>query len=215
MNYRKWKNIPSISDAERDNYGKKKLDYKVYLEKVVKDEEIKDWDWIPRIIKLWEYVVNKYNIPISKILDCGTRDGLFPEYLNHMGHDAIGIDINEECVNHARKMGRPVEYGDVCNLKRYYDETFDVTFSHYLLGLVKDYGDAIKERLRVTKKGGYYISLDCLHNSKKHYQLVTSIDQFSKIINGIGNGFKIIYLDSYDETLRFVKEEVLVILQKG
>lgn len=206
---REWKNDPSIAKSPRDEDGKKQISYNVYLEKVVKNEEIKDWnDRFERQKKLWGYCIYHLNswfdYPIRKILDCGAGDGLFVEYLSNIGYDAIGIDINDEYVKYAKSKNRLVFYGDICNLK-YYNETFDLTYSHQVLGLVKDREKAIKECIRVTKVNGFMVALDGL-NKEKHFQSINR-KQLLDIIYGIPD-IEVLEFDTYE------KNNILIILRR-
>lgn len=207
--YRKWKNIPEIANAPRDKQGRKKLGYDTYLELVVKDEEVKDWmDRFDKQIELWKYFTKEVMPPkigSLKILDCGAGDGLFAHYLTTAGHDVIGIDINEKYVEYAKSKGRPVVYGDTCHLE-YPDETFDITYSHQVLGLVKDRKTAIRERLRVTKINGLLVALDGIKpNSPKHFQAVNKY-QLTLMIEGIPN-INIVKFDDY-------KNQFLIVLRR-
>lgn len=205
--------MPDIADAPRDKQGRKQIGYNRYLDLVVKDEEVKDWlDRLDRQILVWDHL--KANIaPPSigrlKILDCGSGDGLFAHYLKTLGHDVIGIDINEKYVKYAQEQGRPVVYGDMCHLT-YADENFDMTFSHQVLGLVKDRKTAIRERLRVTRRGGLLVALDHLQlNSQKHYQIMNKY-QCSLMLDGIPD-IEVLALESMKD---LAKNAVLMVLRR-
>jgi len=181
----KWKTDPKLHSCNTvDNNGQlnKELDYeKTYIKEFLDSDPIKDWESIDRCIKLWEFfddlVGYKLNPNKSElfILDCGTKDGQFPEYLKLMDYKSIGIEISQQYVKYANSLNRNVEYGDVCNLK-YKDNTFDVVFSHHLLGLVSDYKLALKEMMRVLSTYGYLVTLnDIPGNKKKHYSYIEDI----------------------------------------
>ncbi len=212
----KWKKDPSLYGCETiDNNGQinKKLNYEsVYVKEFLDSDPLKDWESIDRCIKLWDFFESKIEINNSlKVLDCGTKDGQFTVYLNDLDHDCIGIEISESYVNFAKNLKRNVVYGDVCDLQ-FNDNSFDVVFSHHLLGLVKDYRLALKEMIRVVDINGYVVTLnDIPGNKRKHYSYIDNMDVIRRWLNE--DDFpknKIIYF-SFNPNMPSTNEKILII----
>lgn len=177
MTYQKWKRDPKLYDCKRKGV-KKELDYhSVYVKEFLEQDDLRDWESFGRCRDLWNFCISTIDdTKIKTVLDCGTKDGQFPQWLVEQGFDAIGIEIADSYVKYAQDKGRPVVKGDVCNLS-YEDESFDFIFSHHLLGLVEDYYKGLSEMFRVTKVGGYMVTLNSIPgNPKKHYNYIKSMD---------------------------------------
>ena len=173
----KWKVDSSLHSCERKD-GKKVIDYHTtYVEEFLNSDPVRDWESIERCKDLWFWSIPKTNNLSEdwQILDVGTKDGQFVEFLRHDDFkNVIGIDVSMDYVEYAQSLDRPVRYGDVCNLPDDWSGRFDYVFSHHVLGLTPDYHKALDEMWRVTKQGGYMITLnDCPGNPKKHYSLIT------------------------------------------
>lgn len=154
----------------------KELDYEeVYVDKFLNCDPLKDWDSIERCIWLWNWAIEIIdNPPIIdwKVLDVGSKDGQFPEYLNERSVDAVGIEFSEPYVDYAQDKGRRVFYGDACYMT-FKEGYFDFVFSHHLHGLVSNYLKALQEMFRVTNK--YMLALNQVPgNPRKHYSYIDS-----------------------------------------
>ena len=205
----KWKIDSSLHSCERKN-GKKIIDYhSTYVDEFLNSDPIRDWESIDRCAALWEWCMRKigddeglYSEFIEtralkwKVLDCGTKDGQFPQRLKEMKiEDVIGIEISPDYVEYAQELKRPIIYGDVCDMKAEWRDKFDCVFSHHLLGLTFDIQKALDEMYRVLKSGGYMITCtDVPGNPRKHYSLINDPKIFTKFItnndmNVLYNGF--------------------------
>lgn len=181
----RWKTDPALHSCERIEeklQSKKMLDYyDVYVDEFLNKDPIRDWESIERCIALWQFFLLQIE-PFAgetSILDCGTKDGQFPEWLNKQGFEVLGIEISDAYVNWAQNHHRPVEYGDVCDMPPKWTDKFDVVFAHHLLGLVPDYWLGLTEMYRVTKPGGYLVTLnDVPGNPRKHYSYIGGPDIF-------------------------------------
>ena len=204
----RWKTDPSLHSCEivRDGHQKKKtLDYhEVYVDEFLNADPLRDWESFDRCKALWFWSLRKAKLnheDVSEwgVLDCGTKDGQFPEFLQDIVEEAIGNEISMDYVKYAQEKGRSVVYGDVCNMsKEWKDESFDFVFSHHLLGLTPDYWKGLEEMYRVTKQGGYMVTCnDVPGNPRKHYSYIegplifndfTRISGAEEIFNDRWNG---------------------------
>lgn len=180
MGEQRWKSDPKLYDCkreERNNQLIKKIDYEnVFIKEFLDQDPIRDWESFERCKMLWDFCLKKLNLTMldvvgKTVLDCGTKDGQFPQYLRDHNINAVGIDVSKPYIEYAQSKGRPVIYGDVCNLSDVEDSSFDFVFSHHLLGLTSDYYKGLSEMFRVSKN--YMITLnDIPGNKKKHYSYI-------------------------------------------
>lgn len=207
----KWKNDPSLHSCPRDEEKKKKLNYyETYKKEFLDADPLRDWESIGRCVKLWSYFKEKVDIDIDRVLDCGTKDGQFAKWLQDVGYDSLGIEISEKYVKWAVDHKRPVIQADICNMP-FQDNTFDVTFSHHVLGLTPDYKKSLQEMLRVVKPGGCLVTLnDCPGNPKKHYSYIKSPEEYREMLKECPNHIKI-YFDYLNPKKN---NEFVMILQK-
>jgi len=183
----RWKNDASLHSCETVKEGhqvKKVLDYYgIYVDEFLNSDPIQDWESIERCKELWWWSLNILGNKEASdwdVLDCGSKDGQFPEYLVDRVKSVIGIEISQDYVKYAAEKGRPIAYGDVCNMKSEWTDKFDCVFSHHLLGLVPDYWKALEEMLRVAKPGGYLITCnDVPGNPRKHYSFIEDDEIFN------------------------------------
>ena len=189
----KWKTDPSLHSCPTKQVGdqkRKELDYeKTYTPEFLDSDPIRDWESIERCKHLWHWCMAKigdrwpYELPKTwKILDVGTKDGQFPQWLRETDHEqAMGIEISGPYVDYAKGKGRPVAYGDVCNLDISWSDNFDFVFAHHVHGLTPDYLKALEEMYRVTNN--YMVALnDVPGNPRKHYSYIDSPDIFKKFV---------------------------------
>lgn len=217
----KWKTDPDLHSCERVDDGiqsKKLMDYyDKYVPEFLDSDPIRDWESIDRAIALFQFFLNQISTEKTfvnnwLILDCGTKDGQFPEWLSKQGYvDAKGIEISGDYVKWAQDHNRPVEYCDVCDMPPKWDNKFDVVFSHHLLGLVPDYFVGLQEMFRVTKPNGYMVTLnDCPGNPRKHYSYIDSPEIF-ETFTGL-TGAKEIYSGYWNTDM---PKEWVYIIQKN
>ena len=184
----RWKKDPTLRNCPRLEVGdqkKKRMDYEnVYVEEFLNQDPLRDWESIDRCKWLWDWALRTLseNEEPWKILDCGTKDGQFPAWLREEGFDqAMGIEISEPYVDYAKSKGRPVAYGDACNMDDSWTGNFDFVFAHHLHGLTPDYLKALEEMYRVTNN--YMIALNQVPgNKQKHYSYIDSPAIFHKFV---------------------------------
>jgi len=209
----KWKTDPTLHSCERVG-GKKKLEYgTTYVDEFLNSDPLRDWESIDRCKALWLWAqrtarLNHTRAMKMKVLDCGAKDGQFPEWLKDMVTESLGIEISEPYVNYCKERNRPVVYGDVCNLPQDWSNKWDFVFSHHLLGLTPDYWKGLTEMFRCTAPGGYMLTLnDVPGNPKKHYSLIEDDSIFQKFIEG--HECEVIFNGRWNEN--FEKEWVLYV----
>lgn len=196
----KWKIDSSLYSCERKD-GKKVLDYHTtYVKEFLEADPLKDWESIERCINLWYWASEKSkwgNIDEWSVLDAGSKDGQFPEFLEPVVEKAIGIEISSDYIRYAQSKGRSVIYGNICELSEEWSDKYNCVFSHHLLGLTPDINKAISEMYRVTKSGGYIITLTQIPgNEKKHYSYIDSPQIFYQFVEN--NQCSVIYNDYLD-----------------
>lgn len=205
----RWKTDKSLYGAPTEINGdqlNKKLDYEtVYTKEFLDCDPLRDWESIDRCIWLWEWATELIGgVDMNwKVLDVGTKDGQFVEYLENNSIDALGIEYSMPYVKYALEKGRNVEWGDACNLfgmkdgsiDHKTDNTFDFVFSHHVLGLVSNYRKALDEMYRVTNR--YMLALNQVPgNPKKHYSYINSPQIFHNFVKD--TGCKVLHNDYLD-----------------
>ena len=86
-------------------------------------------------------------------LEVGCGTGLILSRVAPVAHRAVGIDLSEGMLAHAKKRGLEVQQASATALP-FADESFDVTYSFKVLAHVPELETALAEMGRVTKKGG-------------------------------------------------------------
>ena len=92
----------------------------------------------------------------SKILDLGCGNGISSRLLNKAGYDVVGTDISSLFLEEARSWENPKLRYQVCDVLElpFDDESFDVICSNELIEHLPDVEMALKEMVRVVRKGG-------------------------------------------------------------
>ena len=83
----KWKEDPGLHSCVRHDKGSqqcKTLDYeKVYKKEFLESDPVRDWESIERCKELWFWATEMVDVNTSdwSVLDVGTKDAQFPEWL--------------------------------------------------------------------------------------------------------------------------------------
>jgi hypothetical protein len=208
MANQKWKTDASLYNAPTVKEGvqvKKQLQYDtVYRKEFLDSDPLRDWESIERCKWLWEWALEhiehgglEHDPTKWSVLDVGTKDAQFPEWLREQSVMALGLEYSEPYVKYAIEKGRPSYYGNACAMP-WEDRAFDFVFSHHLHGLLPDYLLGLKEMFRVTDK--YMLALNQVPgNPRKHYSYINSSEIFSEFIDSIDFvDFDILYNDYLD-----------------
>jgi len=207
MANQKWKTDPKLYNAPTERNGvqvNKKLEYDtVYRKEFLDSDPLRDWESIDRCKWLWEWALGhleyngvEYDTTKWGVLDVGTKDAQFPEWLREQGVMSMGLEYSEPYVRYAIEKGRPSHYGNACAMP-WDDGVFDFVFSHHLHGLLPDYLLGLQEMFRVSSK--YMLALNQVPgNPRKHYSYVDSSKIFTEFIDSVDAEFDILYNDYLD-----------------
>ena len=125
--------------------------------------------------KAWRRVVTAIISPKPgmKILDIAAGTGSSSKPLVDKGADVIALDFSEGMLAAGRKRHKDIKFqqGDALNLP--FDEnTFDVTTISFGLRNTSDTTAALKDALRVTKKGGRIVVCEFSHPTNKVFRFI-------------------------------------------
>lgn len=220
MANQKWKSDPALYNAPTKKNGvqvNKKLDYDTtYRHEFLDCDPLQDWPSIERCKWLWEWALEHLEHggvecdPTKwAVLDVGTKDAQFPEWLREQSIMSMGLEYSEPYVRYAIEKGRPSYYGNACDMP-WEDGAFDFVFSHHLHGLLPDYLLGLQEMFRVSSK--YMLALNQIPgNPRKHYSYIDSSEIFNQFIESIDVDIDVLYND-YLET-GFNNEWVIFIMK--
>ena len=95
-----------------------------------------------------------------KIVDIGAGTGKYSIALSQLGHDVTAVELVKKNLSVLQQKNSNVKafQGNALNLKKFKDETFDITILFgpmYHLFSKDDKVQALSEAKRITKKGGY------------------------------------------------------------
>lgn len=122
------------------------------------------------------------------LLDVGTRDGWFLEYLNEQSFlNVLGIDLTEEAVRYAQKQGRNVIVGDAHDLSNFEREKYETVLMIHSLEHCYDPKKAVDNVHRALKLGGiFFIEVPLERNTEKpaHFCNFANINDIINLLGG-------------------------------
>jgi demethylmenaquinone methyltransferase/2-methoxy-6-polyprenyl-1,4-benzoquinol methylase len=125
--------------------------------------------------KAWRRVVTAIISPKPgmKILDIAAGTGSSSKPLVDKGADVIALDFSEGMLAAGRKRHKDIKFqqGDALNLP-FKENTFDVTTISFGLRNTSDTTTALKDALRVTKKGGRIVVCEFSHPTNKVFRFI-------------------------------------------
>ena len=125
--------------------------------------------------KAWRRVVTAIISPKAgmKILDIAAGTGSSSKPLVDKGADVIALDFSEGMLAAGRKRHKEIKFqqGDALNLP-FAENTFDVTTISFGLRNTSDTTAALKDALRVTKKGGRIVVCEFSHPTNKVFRYI-------------------------------------------
>ena len=125
--------------------------------------------------KSWRRVVTAIISPKPgmKILDIAAGTGSSSKLLVDKGADVIALDFSEGMSAAGRKRHKEIKFqqGDALNLP-FTENTFDVTTISFGLRNTSDTSAALKDALRVTKKGGRIVVCEFSHPTNKVFRFI-------------------------------------------
>ncbi len=95
-----------------------------------------------------------------RVIDLGCGEGRFCRMLVERGADVTGIDFIPRFIEHAeehRVGGETYLHGDMRDLSRYEDGSFDLAVSYLTLIDVPDFRPVVREAYRVLRPGGRFV----------------------------------------------------------
>lgn len=90
----------------------------------------------------------------SKILDVGCGDGISLEILTNLGHNVVGVDLNEEKLSRAVSRGFTTVRADMHDLSFFLNNEFDVLISSHSLEHAYDPRIVLDEFNRILNNNG-------------------------------------------------------------
>jgi demethylmenaquinone methyltransferase/2-methoxy-6-polyprenyl-1,4-benzoquinol methylase len=125
--------------------------------------------------KAWRRVVTAIISPKPgmKILDIAAGTGSSSKPLVDKGADVIALDFSEGMLAAGRKRHKDIKFqqGDALNLP-FAENRFDVTTISFGLRNTSDTTAALKDALRVTKKGGRIVVCEFSHPTNKVFRFI-------------------------------------------
>lgn len=118
------------------------------------DRKMNMYDTEKRVRVVFEGLLKKGEVKGAKLLDAGCGTGWFSRRAVELGASVTSLDVGENLLNEVRKKCDTTRVvGDVTALE-FKDNTFDVVVSSDVIEHTPDPAKAIKEMVRVLRKGG-------------------------------------------------------------
>ena len=116
------------------------------------------------------HFIEKYLTPGARILEVGAATGRYSHTLARMGYRVDAVELVEHNIEIFNRLTQPGEHvtirqGNAVDLSAFEDNTFDLTLilgPMYHLFAEADRRQALREAVRVTKKGGVIFAAYCM-----------------------------------------------------
>lgn len=121
------------------------------------------------------------------VLDIGTRDGWFVDYLRRKKfQDVQGIEITEDAVKYAQSQNRNVIWGDAQDLSAFEDEYYGTVLMIHSLEHCYDSKSAVEGVHRILQPGGtFFIEVPLEHSpdvTVAHFCNFTSVHEVKELL---------------------------------
>ena len=114
-----------------------------------------------RYIRTREIIQNYVDITHNKVIDFGSGNGVFLEFLNLNG---VGVDINQNCVEHMRSIG--IEAYALSELNYSFKNKFDSAFAFEVIEHVENQLIVLNNIYEYIKDSGYlFVSIPYVKKS--------------------------------------------------
>lgn len=187
--------------------------YEEYLKAEISREEAREYPGVRGgVEESIKFALNYLNGRRGKAIDIGTRDGWGVEFLNQVGFDSMGVDINHYHVEHAKKTGRRVFHGDGCRLK-FRSNYFDFVYSHHTIEHSEDMEAFLSEMNRIMKPDGFACCVFPVEDEleKTHYFAITDLKD---IFSSMKFSHTIIYAGIWTPTPGKKKKDTMILWRK-
>ena len=135
--------------------------------------ELQPWEFLMKRI-VWQQLGN---IEDKKILDFGSGIGVTADYLAK-NNDVTAIEPDKESVNERWRDNQYKQItGSTDELRKFYDESFDMIICHNVLEYARDREEIVKEFARVLKLNGK-ISIVKHNRAGRVMQMVVLLNDF-------------------------------------
>lgn len=91
-----------------------------------------------------------------EVLECGCGTGLILDRVHKLARRAVGIDLSDGMLAHAKRRGLDVQRASITELP-FADASFDVAYSFKVLAHIEQIETAMREMARVVRPGGHVI----------------------------------------------------------
>jgi len=110
-------------------------------------------DWYQHTLQSW--VEKQAFIEKDKIMEVGCATGVLTQFISDIDCYPTGVDLSEQAIEIAKRENPDIPYyiADVNQLP-FEDNVFDAVISASVINIVDDKKNALKEMIRVCKKGG-------------------------------------------------------------
>lgn len=144
----------------------------------------------------------------KRALEVGCGTGLIMDRVRQQSSRVVGLDISPGMLQGALARGLDVVQGDATALP-FDDEEFDLVYSFKVLAHVQDIDQALREMVRVTRRGGHLV-LEFYNRMSLRY-VAKRVGGPQKISNDTNEGAVFTRWDSPMDLVRRLPENVKVV----
>lgn len=134
-----------------------------------------------------EIAINSFVSENSKVLEIGCTNGFSSLEINKLTKcNIIGIDINKNSIENANDKIKlncldenkiKFEYGNVEDLSKFEENTFDLIICGNAISFVSDKGKALNELIRVLKPNGFISIVPIWYKEKPDIKIINKVNK--------------------------------------